>query len=338
MYRIWNIVFSLIALFWSVCATAQNGGRTSREEYIREFAPLAVEAQEQYGIPASITLAQGILESDSGNSRLATEGNNHFGIKCKSNWTGGTVYHDDDEEDECFRAYDSAEDSYEDHSIFLYTGQRYASLFELDPTDYKGWAHGLRAAGYATNPAYAERLIKIIDDYELYKYDREASRRGRNSNAEEEREVEPFIAPPIKHRPPQEFYEWSDGLNIDSYTVTLAEVGGYGIFLNNSTRYIVAREGDSLKDLARATGVSKGRLRRLNGIKRGEDLTEGDIIYLEEKPDHYEGEQTLYRVAQGDTLNSISQRFGVSVAGLKQMNRAVLGGGEPYAGEELRLM
>ncbi len=338
MYRNWSIVFSLLALVVSVDVAGQNGGRTSREEYIREFAPLAIEAQEEYGIPASITLAQGILESDSGNSRLATEGNNHFGIKCKSNWTGGTVYHDDDEEDECFRAYDSAEESYQDHSIFLATGQRYASLFDLEPTDYKGWAHGLRAAGYATNPAYAERLIKIIDDYELYKYDTQASRGGRTPNARGEKEITPFIDPPIKYRPPQEFYEWSDGLNIDSYTVTLAEVGGYGIYSNNSTRYIVAREGDSLRELAKATGVRVARLRRLNGIPRGGELAEGDIVYLEEKPDHYDGEQTIYRVAQGDTLNSISQRFGVSVAGLKKMNRAVLAGGEPYAGEELRLM
>lgn len=317
--------------------SAQDNRRITREEYIEEYAPLAVEAQEEYGIPASITLAQGILESDNGNSRLATEGNNHFGIKCKSDWKGRKMYHDDDELDECFRAYRTAEESYEDHSIFLSTGQRYASLFDLEITDYEGWAHGLKAAGYATNPAYAERLIKIINDNKLYKYDDPSTRRGGEKPGVTTAEV--VVAPaPVLYRPPREYYQWSEGIDPDNYTVALSSVGGYGILINNSTRYIVAREGDTLRKLAHSTGISAGRLRRLNNMERGDEVAEGDIIYIEEKPHNYFGEQTIYIVAVGDSLASISQRFGVSVKGLKRMNKAVLGGEEPYPGEELRLM
>lgn len=336
MYRRVSILFCGAFLCLTTTLSAQTDKRMTREEYIEEFAPLAIEAQEEYGIPASITLAQGILESDNGNSRLATEANNHFGIKCKSDWKGGKVYHDDDEQDECFRAYRTAEESYEDHSVFLSTGQRYASLFDLEITDYEGWAHGLKAAGYATNPAYAERLIKIITDNNLHRYDDPSTRRG---GAKPGVTAEEIVKPaPILTRPPKEYYEWSDGIDVENYTVAMSSVGSYGILLNNSTRYIIAREGDSLKSLSRTTGISVGRLRRLNNIERGGEVKEGDIIYIEEKPHNYLGEQTVYIVASGDTLASISQRFGVSVKGLKKMNKAVLGGEEPYAGEELRLM
>ena len=337
MFRIVHILFCGLLLCTSVSLSAQSRERITREEYIEEYAPLAIEAQEEYGIPASITLAQGLLESDNGNSRLATEANNHFGIKCKSNWTGGKVYHDDDEEDECFRAYRTAEESYEDHSIFLATGQRYAFLFDLEITDYEGWAHGLKSAGYATNPAYAERLIKIITDNQLYRYDDPLTRRGGTKPGV--KTAEEVVKPaPVLYRAPKEYYEWSDGLDIENYTVPMSSIGGYGILLNNGTRYIVAREGDTLKGLSHTLGIGAGRLRRLNNIERGGEITEGDIVYIEEKPHNYLGEQTYYIVAEGDTLAKISQRFGVSVKGLKRMNKAVLGGGEPYAGEELRLM
>ncbi len=127
---------------------------------------------QQHRIPASITLAQGLLESGAGKSKLAVEANNHFGIKCHNNWNGETIRIDDDEKNECFRKYPSPEMSYEDHSQFLITRNRYASLFELETTDYKGWAHGLKAAGYATNPKYAPQLIKLIEDYKLHQYDK----------------------------------------------------------------------------------------------------------------------------------------------------------------------
>ena len=139
--------------------------------YIARYSGMAVEQMKQYGIPASITLAQGLLESDAGRSSLATKCNNHFGIKCHSDWTGRKMYHDDDERQECFRCYRDAQESFRDHSLFLASGARYKSLFKLGTTDYKGWAKGLKAAGYATSPTYADKLIELIERYGLDRYD-----------------------------------------------------------------------------------------------------------------------------------------------------------------------
>lgn len=142
----------------------------SAQDYISRYKPIAIKEMNTYGIPASITLAQGLLESANGNSTLAREANNHFGIKCTSDWRGESFYKDDDRIDDCFRVYDSPEDSFRDHSEFLLR-KRYATLFELDKDDYAGWAKGLRKAGYATNPRYAELLIDLIERYGLYEYD-----------------------------------------------------------------------------------------------------------------------------------------------------------------------
>ena len=161
------MLFILLYVGMPVSAQRRN---TLYNKYIKEYAPLAIEQMDKYKIPASITLAQGLLESGAGRSVLARKSNNHFGIKCHG-WPGGKVYHDDDEKGECFRAYRKVEDSYEDHSQFLKNGPRYAFLFKLKITDYKGWAKGLKKAGYATDRSYANRLITIIEDYELYKYD-----------------------------------------------------------------------------------------------------------------------------------------------------------------------
>lgn len=148
------------------------------QDYFERYRSLAVEQMKQYGIPASITLAQGVLESAAGKSQLARKSNNHFGIKCHG-WTGRKVYYDDDAPDECFRAYKSVYDSYVDHSVFLKNGRRYSRLFELKMTDYKGWAKGLKACGYATSPTYATKLIEIIELYRLYELDTSKGHRGR---------------------------------------------------------------------------------------------------------------------------------------------------------------
>ena len=168
-------VFMLFVLSFSVNAYAQ---RSLRESYIEEYAQLSVSEMNRSGIPASITLAQGILESGNGQSELARKSNNHFGIKCHSDWKGAKVYHDDDAKGECFRKYNKPQHSFEDHTDFLMRGSRYAFLFELDPGDYKGWAKGLKKAGYATAPEYADRLIKIIEDEMLYRFDNPTSSTG----------------------------------------------------------------------------------------------------------------------------------------------------------------
>ena len=160
----------LLACWPTIGTWAQSTWNQRYQQYVDQYKDCAIEQMLKWKIPASITLAQGILESGAGQSTLATQGNNHFGIKCHG-WKGRTVYRDDDARNECFRAYDSPFDSYEDHSRFLATGQRYRSLFQLKLTDYRGWANGLKAAGYATNPQYAQRLIDIIQLYKLYQYD-----------------------------------------------------------------------------------------------------------------------------------------------------------------------
>lgn len=151
--------------------TSSQTSKDAYSDYIARYADMAVEQMKQYGIPASITLAQGLLESDAGRSSLATRCNNHFGIKCHSDWTGRRIYHDDDARQECFRCYSNADESFRDHSLFLVNGSRYKSLFKLGPTDYKGWARGLKAAGYATSPTYADKLIELIERYGLDSYD-----------------------------------------------------------------------------------------------------------------------------------------------------------------------
>ena len=164
----------LVALFFiltGIHLSVFSQNKISREEYISMYSHIAVNNMKQFGVPASITLAQAMLESDNGNSTLAVKANNHFGIKCHKDWTGATIYHDDDRKGECFRKYKNPEQSFNDHSLFLRGGKRYAFLFDLTPTDYKAWAHGLKKAGYATNPKYAELLIKIIEDNELYRFD-----------------------------------------------------------------------------------------------------------------------------------------------------------------------
>lgn len=166
-----KISLLLLCVALSVVASAKDNKKMTREEYIKTYAPLAVEQMACFGIPASITLAQGLLESSNGNSELAVNANNHFGIKCSNSWTGKSYRHDDDAPQECFRVYDSVLESYIDHSLILLERKWYQPLFSLDKKDYKAWAHGLKKAGYATNPKYADLLIEIIEKYELHKYD-----------------------------------------------------------------------------------------------------------------------------------------------------------------------
>ena len=168
------VALSSCSVTQQTVVVSQPQSKDAFSNYIARYSGMAVEQMKQYGIPASITLAQGLLESDAGRSSLATKCNNHFGIKCHSDWTGRKIYHDDDERQECFRCYSDAADSYRDHSLFLVNGARYQSLFKLGTTDYKGWARGLKAAGYATSPTYADKLIELIERYGLDRYDTRA--------------------------------------------------------------------------------------------------------------------------------------------------------------------
>ncbi|WP_338158384.1 glucosaminidase domain-containing protein [uncultured Phocaeicola sp.] len=266
------------------------------EDYIKKYRKIAVEEMERYHIPASITLAQGLLESGAGRSTLARKSNNHFGIKCGSRWEGRTVRHDDDARNECFRAYKHPRDSYEDHSKFLRTGARYAFLFRLKITDYKGWARGLKKAGYATDPRYADRLIDIIELYDLDKYDRKGGLKW----------AEEF---PDPHQP----------------------------YLANELLYIVVRRGDTFESLSKEMGISKKKIRKYNELPKDYKFQGGEIVYLEKKRSRATKDHICYTVRPGDSMYSISQKFGVRLSRLYKMNNMKPESPAPKVGEILRL-
>lgn len=309
--------------------------RQTREEYVAKYKHIAIEHMERYGIPASITMAQGILESDSGNSVLAKSSNNHFGIKCKSQWTGRKVFHDDDEKGECFRAYDSVEESYTDHADFLDQSPRYDSLFAYSATDYRSWARGLKAAGYATAPDYAQRLIKIIEDNQLYLLDKDngdalyashlRAEQGLNDKFTENSSVEIPVAIEGKTDP-------------NNYRVAERTYNGFSVYANNHTHYVVARDGDSFKQIATTFGLAERTLRKYNELnpKSTCEPIKGEPIYIERKQSKWLGNIHRHKVKEGETLHSLSQDYAIRLKRLAKMNKK-----QPnealHAGEEIRL-
>lgn len=262
------------------------------QAYIDQYSELAVEEMLRYGVPASITLAQGLLESGAGRSELAVKGNNHFGIKCHG-WDGRKIYHDDDASGECFRAYAHARESFEDHSRFLRNGSRYRSLFSLERTDYRGWARGLKAAGYATSPTYAQRLIDLIELYGLDAYDRATS-------------YDKFISHHSGNDQPAK------------PGTTLHPIRRF-----NDNYYLYARQGDTFETLAEEVGISARDLARYNERDRSVRLAEGDIIYLKKKrtkaPKQYKGKP--HTVKAGESMYIIAQLYGMRLKSLYKKNR-----------------
>ncbi len=259
--------------------------------YIEDYKNIAIEQQKKYKIPASITLAQGLLESGAGKGQLARKSNNHFGIKCHD-WRGPAVYHDDDEAGECFRKYKHAKESYEDHSIFLTGRSRYATLFQLKTTDYKGWARGLQRCGYATDKAYASKLIKIIEDYELHQYDKMAA----NHKTAKKTEIKRNKKLPADYTPHQ-------------------------VYKANGLIYVIVRPGDLLSYIAAEFGFKTVGLADYNEIPVNYQLTEGDIIYLEKKNKKAQKQYQTHIVKSGESMYSISQRYGIRIKNLYKMNK-----------------
>jgi LysM repeat protein len=236
----------------------------------------------QYKIPASITMAQGILESGSGNSTLAKTANNHFGIKCHTDWKGEKVYLDDDAKNECFRSYSKVEDSYIDHSMFLITRKRYESLFSLSLSDYKGWANGLKSAGYATNPKYAEQLIQLIEELELYKLDGSTNSLISTSNSS-------LILAKKSHE--------------------------------NNVDYIVAKKGDSFYQIAKRYGLTLSQLHAYNDFNPEKDILEvGDIVFIEPKRFYSRTKNTII-LERTMSLREISQKEAVKLKKLMRKNQ-----------------
>ncbi|MDD2633640.1 MAG: glucosaminidase domain-containing protein [Bacteroidales bacterium] len=306
-----QVMLLLMMALLPLALTAQNVKMT-RAEYVEMYKEIAVREMIDFSIPASITLAQGIIESGSGNSRLAREGNNHFGIKCHVGWEGKSMLLDDDAANECFRVYANAEESYKDHSFFLSQRSRYAFLFELPITDYKGWAHGLKKAGYATNPKYAGMLIKIIEELELYKYDL----LDKDALARQKRPDE------IPSADQRKYEAFGVGKN------------NRKVLTNNERKFIFARKGDDFYKIAADFNIYNYQVWKYNDLTKNDKIKEGDMVYLQRKkskattPYHY--------VKQGETMRTISQLYGIRLNKLYRKNR-MEPGTEPRTGQMLWL-
>ena len=305
-------------IFLSCSVLIAHSQSTARQGYVETYAQIAVDEMNRSGIPASITLAQGILESGDGRSDLASKSNNHFGIKCHSDWDGERVYHDDDEKDECFRKYENVRFSFEDHTDFLVRGSRYAFLFDLDPIDYKGWAKGLQRAGYATSPSYADRLIKIIKEAELYTYDepqveiaqvsdqnlsdkKGPTLNGKNRVVRGDRKK--FVIHRVKH-------------------------------VTGMSPFIELKSGESIESVADSIHMRIAVLLDINDATWETTFHTGDRIYVDFK--RANAQQKWVKVVSGQDMRMISQAYGIKLKKLYKYNGYRVGQ-QPKVGEQLRL-
>lgn len=326
-------LFILTFFAISLAATAQPSDAV--RSYIDKYKELAIKEEIRTGVPASITLAQGILESGAGLSDLSLASNNHFGIKCKNDWTGDKVYHDDDARGECFRSYPSVEDSYRDHSDFLKNRPNYASLFYLDPADYRAWAYGLKKAGYATSSVYAQNIIKNIEDNNLQQYTLIALQRGKipqqdiaqNNNgatvttASKKEETNTIIQNAVIQTPANNTEE----VNYPA-----------GTFSINNTKVVFATAGTSLFALATKSNIAFKKLLEYNNLPDRTDILQQDkLICLERKPKR-SNVNDVHIVAASETLEDISQKEAVDLESLYEYNK-IQKGMQPATGEKVYL-
>ncbi len=312
----------LIAAFSIIFISSYSQRETVINDYINTYKEIAIREEIRTGVPAAITLAQGILETNAGQCDLVKSSNNHFGIKCKSDWTGNVVYHDDDAKGECFRSYDNAEDSYRDHSDFLTTRPNYAFLFTIDPTDFEGWAKGLKKAGYATNPAYASILIKYIvsnhlQDYTLLALQRKQGNESLmavNTNAAALNYTNSLVGNDEDITPKQTPIT----AKVAQTTIT-APTALYpsGVFSINGTKVMYVQEGTSLFALAGKFNISYSRLLEFNDLS-GESQDKNQLIYLTKKSK--KGNKTFHVVSVGETMHDIAQIEGVRLQSLEDFN------------------
>ncbi len=297
--------------------------RKSTSQYIDEFKEEAVNGMLKDGVPASITLAQGIQESSSGNSPLAIGANNHFGIKCQREWVGPTYIQDDDAKNECFRKYESAYESYLDHADFLRTRSRYAFLFQLSVTDYKGWAKGLKAAGYATDPNYANKLIKIIETYKLHYLDTIT-----RPIPELIASIDNYFGSTEKHYSSQKHTSHNEKSELESTKRTIQ--------LKNERKFIIARAGETVDEISTEYDTDPRLIAKYNELdkKNTTRFKAGEIIFLQ--PKRNKAKDEFHVVKKGETMYGISQQHGIKLKQLYKKNK-MLPGAEPSAGEKLWL-
>ena len=329
------ILFLLvIADFFAFSQNTQKKKETL--DYIERYKDIAMEEMQKDKIPASITLAQGILESGNGQSKLAKQGNNHFGIKCHSDWKGKRMHQDDDAPNECFRVYDNAEDSYRDHSKFLKNGTRYKSLFELSITDYKGWAKGLKKAGYATLPTYATVLINLIETYDLQQYDQmvvsgKFKKKSPKAVEKPAKPVKPAKNKKIKGN--AKSYAVPDLENRKAIEVTASH---HYIKENFGVEFIVTKENDNLSSLAKELKMYEYQLIKYNNLGSKRTFSEGEILYIQPKRRRAPSGYNVHVVKYGETLDDISNLYAVRLDRLYKMN----GFDKTYlisVGEEIKL-
>lgn len=283
-----NVLLAILFYFSSIFQIYSQKRYEIYENYIDTYSSIAVKHMEKYNIPASITLAQGLLESGAGMSELTKRSNNHFGIKCHRSWAGGRVYAKDDTPNDCFRKYNRAEESFDDHAQFLVTGTRYSALFNLSPTDFKGWARGLQNSGYATDKAYANKLIKLIEDYELYRFDKAGYNSRSRNNASQ---VSP--SQNWKHQP----------------------------YKTHGLVYVIAVEGDTYEGIAAEFNFKVKDLLTYNEVPSGFPLNKGDIVYFQKKKSRADKPYYEHIVLIGESMHSISQKYGLKVKNLYKMNK-----------------
>ena len=304
MSRKTKLLIYFILIFFAIDLLAQPAEyRMSRKEYIEKYREDAIKEMLEDGVPASITIAQGIVESSDGNSPLAKYANNHFGIKCRSEWAGPTFTQDDDAKNECFRKYYTVYDSYRDHSDILKSRRWYAPLFALKRTDYKGWAYGLKKAGYATNPKYADMLIKIIEDNKLYEYDK-------------------LTEIPNYTQQPEE-------IEVKKLVTVRASVE-----VKNNLKYIIAKPNDTPFKIAKDFKLELWQVYKYNDLKKEDKINAGEIVYLQ--PKHNKAKEKIHTVRKAETMRSISQLYGIKLKKLYRKNN-MKEGEQPKIEEQLYL-
>lgn len=313
--------------------------KTPQQAYIDKYAALAVHEMYRSGVPASITLAQGMLESGNGLSELAVKGNNHFGIKCHNNWTGGKMYHDDDAKGECFRKYSDPELSYRDHSDFLRYRDRYKFLFDLELTDYKGWAHGLKKAGYATDPSYPSKLIRLIETCKLHEYDRKPSNFSQPVVKEEKpvrkntkKHAEPLPVEPPKSPSQMEQPQKVSQAQKESFHFTVSRE----MYSQNGVPFVYSTEGETYKSIAQAYGLFHKEILKMNDLTQDEPLRPGTVVYLQAKKKKAAKGIEMHFIDADETLRDIAQRYAVRLSAIYKLN-GLTSAYVPRSGDCIRL-
>lgn len=327
---VWRVRLVLFLVMMTMSVGVCRAEKSPQQAYIDKYSKTAVAEMYRSGVPASITLAQGMLESANGQSELATKGNNHFGIKCHD-WTGARMYYDDDRRNECFRKYDSAWESFRDHSDFLRYRDRYKSLFDLRTTDYKGWAYGLKRAGYATDPAYPRKLIKLIEDYGLDRFDTMPASYGAGA---EDDGTSKSSAKARKRRDRRKASESDVPQTLPESPTVLEQAQPLGpeqgrrfsfplsrqLYSQNGVPFVYSAPGETYSEIAKSYGLFHKEILKYNELSSDETLLPGTVVYLQRKKSQAARQVEMHIVDSDETLRDIAQRYGVRMKSLEKIN------------------